>query len=379
MSFIEIKDKAWYYFFNNPDKVCLVNSKIYNPNNFNICMEIKGTSNKICKVFSSFTTIEELYNYINLFDTYDKHFYEIILGSRKQKPHFDIDLDDRDENYIKYHKNENIDVVNSMIIKIITENILLINPFSIIKTYTSNSDNKRSTHIIISNCYHDNNIEANDFYNLVVDNIDSKYSTFIDKSVYKSVQQFRLLGSCKIDTKRVKICNFESKLSDFETFKESMVSNVDIDVSKISMFNNTQKIKYNINKLITNEEVDEILERFVKDVPDIKTNFKVSNSKNNIITLRRQRPSLCKQCKRIHEHENPFIIKKDNISYFYCRRGKKPVINTIFNDIINNNDERIISGEHTFLKKRIFNLDEECDDDELEKFNLKMEVGTINL
>jgi hypothetical protein len=334
-------------------------------------MEIKGTNNKVCKVFSSFEKIQEVYDYINLFEPYHKHFYEIIIGSKKQKPHFDIDLDSRDPNYIKYHNDEDLDIVNSKIVKSLVDTILLVDPFAIIKTYTSNSNNKRSTHVIIINYHHDNNIEANDFYNIIIDNIDVEYSTFIDKSVYKSIQQFRLLGCCKIDTTRVKICSFETKMSEFETFKQSMISNVEEDSTKISVVLNSKKIIYRIKNLITNNEIDEILERFVKDVPDIKRNFKVTQSKNNIITLRRQRPSFCKQCNRVHEHENPFIIKRNDVCYFYCRRGNKPLLNTLFNDIIN--DKEDIPNKKTVkfgLSKK-----DDIDDDILESFNLKLDIG----
>ena len=73
--------------------------------------------------------------------------------------------------------------------------------------YTSHGGNKRSIHIVLNKLAHTDHTEAKLFYNEVCKEITiytkaiytkDKYLDFIDPAVYKSNQQFRVLGSQKV-------------------------------------------------------------------------------------------------------------------------------------------------------------------------------------
>jgi len=49
--------------------------------------------------------------------------------------------------------------------------------------------------------------------------------------------------------------------------------------------------------------------------------FIVRDVKGSIISLKRLKPSFCKICERVHEHENPYLLVIDDNVYFYCRRN----------------------------------------------------------
>jgi hypothetical protein len=61
-----------------------------------------------------------------------------------------------------------------------------------------------------------------------------------------------------------------------------------------------------------------ILYNYLHDIP-----FKIRHRKGNVIVLDRIKPSYCNICKRIHEHENGYVIVIDDEQIWYsCRRGK---------------------------------------------------------
>lgn len=51
--------------------------------------------------------------------------------------------------------------------------------------------------------------------------------------------------------------------------------------------------------------------------------FTIKGCSEGRIDLRRNRPNLCPTCKKIHEHENPFISLGKTACYFNCRRTDK--------------------------------------------------------
>ena len=75
--------------------------------------------------------------------------------------------------------------------------------------FTSHNENKKSYHIIIDHYYHMNNLEAKAFYNEIISKISPNFTKFIDHSVYSSIQQYRIVGSQKVNSNRPKIIKLE--------------------------------------------------------------------------------------------------------------------------------------------------------------------------
>ena len=77
-----------------------------------------------------------------------------------------------------------------------------------ILVYSSHGENKRSFHIVVRGYCHVNNVEASSLYSLIMKQFPDdlkRYAATIDRSVYSSKQQFRMLGSQKRQSNRPKI------------------------------------------------------------------------------------------------------------------------------------------------------------------------------
>jgi len=146
--------------------------------------------------FKKFNSVKSFIDYyLNLSDKVDC--YETIPGNNKQKPHFDIAIARSDD-----IAEEHGEVLNSLINsvdKVFKDLGLELNFEKGLLLFHSNGDcsKKYSYHVIIDNYYHENNLEAKAFYDLVITNIPDKYKKFIDPAPYSKLQEFRLIGSYK--------------------------------------------------------------------------------------------------------------------------------------------------------------------------------------
>jgi len=158
------------------------------------------------------------------------HLEEIILGTNYQKLYIDIDLkgifNKNDKNYVyknmKKFKKELIKYLNRIYLpryKITDENILIFNS----NGYIENDKYKYSFHIICDNYIFTNSLEQrefiSDFINELKENnkIDKNIINAIDDKIYKSIQNFRLLFSKKLDSSRFK--QIDKKLTDKRKIK----------------------------------------------------------------------------------------------------------------------------------------------------------------
>jgi hypothetical protein len=259
---------------------------------------------KYRKMFTSFKNYDELYNYIKTLQD-PQHLYEYIRGPRK--PYFDLDISAKDD-----HERILSDVMEKL------SSIIKINLNRDVLIYSSHDENKKGYHIVIDNYYVNNHLQTK----WLAKQINIKY---VDLAVYSSAQQFRLLGSSKIGTNRIKkfmnkwkykgeIITYYTNPDTYTMLKSSLVSLIDgcelLDVPNIDVDN---KIIYS-----EDEDILKILYNYLHDIP-----FKIRHRKGNVIVLDRIKPSYCNICKRIHEHENGYVIVIDDEQIWYsCRRGK---------------------------------------------------------
>lgn len=292
-------------------------------------------------------------------------FFELILDGF-QKPHFDIDINitehDVDTDKIR-------DIVVESIITVLKEKEVTLDLTRDILIFTSHGAKKRSYHIIIDHYCHIDNDDAKGFYDAVVEKFKqilpiSYYeqvhlltkpeliSKWIDHNVYKSKQQFRIVGSQKPGSGRKKEFNavwyyygkeiryvypeaIESETHQMMLELEaSLVSNT-VKCALLPPFVEDKNNGSNgvINKESLNLTVTDAREalfklgQFIGMSPnnnDFPFRLRKNNEINdNCVILRRVKPSRCTLCNRIHESENPFIFiyGKERKLYFDCRRN----------------------------------------------------------
>ncbi len=289
--------------------------------------------------FLSFNNVYNFIRFYNEIDNNEKYFHEIILGDQKQKIRFDIDINDKIEDY------ETQKMLNEMIQNIIINFQLYfkinLSPEYDICIYHSNGENKISYHIIINNYCMKNNTSVKKFCENVTKLMDEKYMKYIDMEIYKSKQNFRILYSKKNNSTRVKILLDKWNYNDVQIVHKSKETPIDNDhkfaiimkESFITCCENCEILDYYVEKKeykkslpIDDKKLDNYLKildkKFDNDFPF--SLLKIDDNNNYIFS--RIKPSFCPICKRIHDNDNAFITNKNNEIKFYCRRNYKNYI-----------------------------------------------------
>jgi len=314
----------------------------------------RQTSGEVVRLFTKFIDAIDLYNFMNKFQNENKCFYEVILGHHHQKIKFDIDIardNKTDEELTTLTKGILNDIVNgiSCMFKKYNMSFSLENNLVVCN---SNGQDKRSFHLIIDKYWVQNNDEARQFYNETLEFVDVKYHAYIDKAVYNTIQQFRIINSTKTGANRPKVF-LEKYIFDNNliTFKYDEFDYINTKVEKFrgidtkTWYKNTRILystlihytshpyfpikcdnkidkKYSKNKLNVDET---FLNNIIKILDKQFANtFQILDTSNEVLHLKRLKPSKCLICKREHENENAFIFKKDNGKiYLNCRRNTK--------------------------------------------------------
>ena len=311
----------WYNYLNNKKEKNLLSEHTVKDDEFVVCWQRKIRKFTIFDDYISFIKFNKECNII------DRCFYEVLLPGKSRKIYFDIDLE----------KNK-IDE-NDLIINIKKAIFQLINNEVTILVFTSHTDDKFSFHIILPNCHLLDENAASNFYDKTIELIPEKYHPYIDKSVYKNVQQFRLLGSHKYGKANIKVFNpdlsenfniperYVKPEAKFNyLFRLSLISNISEStlLSKFSI--KEEKPRLQIIGTANEGDIEDVLDIFYANKDFSYDDFMhlntIENNGNLIITFRRQNATYCSTCERIHENENPYIVVKgiERDIYFYCRR-----------------------------------------------------------
>lgn len=273
--------------------------------------------------YAVFNNIQEVTNYI---DEGNIHLHEVTFGHYHQKLKFDIDAKIHELQEIN---NDNIDfpecitsegvsktvkyVVYKVIEKVFEVFTELYYEFDfflslddILLTSSCGKD-KKSYHIIINNFSVANNQEAKYFAEKVIERLPKECIKFIDNSVYKSTQNFRLFGCAKSgETPRIKQ---KSKFSDVLQISTDFT----FEDTLIQKTNNTQllpKLLKPVVEVIKND-MDEFDDKFVKETikkQKYLDNFTLRNKYKNSYYFNRVKPSYCNICKEIHHNDNSLIL-----------------------------------------------------------------------
>lgn len=251
-------------------------------------------------------------------EPHTRSYYETIAKNDPQKPRFDIDISDDHWDY-RLIVNDLLSALlatfNKLDIKLGYKDVQIFNSNGI-----SNGKYKWSYHIVIDTYYHSCNDEALTFYNQVISRVNPNFREYIDKSVYKSLQQFRLLGNSKHGENRFKTRMYEwdyngSPLTWVKaTAKEEFIKSLIVvreDLSKYTLLK-VEKITRLPSK---NELIDEsLIEDFIPE------GYEIEKTGDFGYKLKRVEDSYCNVCKRVHENENAYIRVSNGLVILKCYR-----------------------------------------------------------
>ena len=331
--------------------ICLLNDYPEYTLNKKVVVGIETLNGKEhSRLFALFNSYIELYEYQTKLSPDQRYFYEIIFGDLPQKPHFDIDIKipecPEGKNFEKLG-NEVKDDVIANILAVGKEHGIIFNLEKDILVYTSHGKAKRSYHIVVHHHCHTNHEQAKAFYKDVTGKMSAENAVYIDSGVYSSKQNFRILGSQKIGSYRPKkFCEdftflgkeikhmydvdlHSEEYKKLECFKESLVCWIS-DCEYLPSFQDPIKREQYVNQH-TDMDYGDLSEASIEEAIKLmndaritkgsKFPFVIREVQGNVISLRRLRPSYCFICKRIHEHENPYLLVIGMDVHFCCRRS----------------------------------------------------------
>jgi len=367
-SYVIIDDRKWYRIFKSQSNGTSLEEN-YDTHKIHQGIVISLDDIEEGRLFTLFKDYIELYNYMKDIDCLNflegninpPAFFEVILGKKLQKPHFDIEIvkEKFEEDYPELIKE--FEKIGEQLIRHLIKAIIEIIPDIQIERdillYSSHGTKqgkeKRSYHLIINNYCHMDHEEAGYFYKKVIEKI-KYFSEYIDHSVYSCFQQFRLLGCEKPESGRPKIFHETFKIGK-NKYKHiysdpSISKNLAMFQESLVGFTSLCKLLPNYKPLIDKKvyESEEISQRQAEEAFKMlegDCRYFVIKDVTSIIMLKRLKPSYCKICEKIHDAENPFLtIYKDKV-YFFCRRnlqGKKLYLGNL---ITGKDEEQIEDGQ----------------------------------
>lgn len=301
-------------------------------------------------VYTLFDNIVELSDYLMAYiwqyGEHNAHFGEVIFSVMPQKIRYDIDI--KDPNAFELFDDCVTEVIEATEYVLAKHGTAASRLHDIIVT-TSHGPHKRSGHIIVDGLCHDHQGEAKHFNGLVMEHISSHLKPYIDQGVYKSIQNFRMLLSCKNGDSRIKVLSpwrcgdshiiwqpspkmMEQypKIQDLH-FASTLISVTD-HCTKLPNFGYRPPVRHSI-VIDLDDYIMKHVHALVQALNHEELVWAIDRIQGNKIELKRLRPSMCISCKRVHDSQNAcIIITKDAFiqAWFNCyqRLRDTPMVET---------------------------------------------------
>lgn len=317
-----------------------------------ICLEEKHPieGEKPIKKYAVFRSAYALFRECIQTSIEKRCFFEIIRGGHYQKHYVDIDIDLEDDKFTEKYPHsieEKINISKVIVSEYVTAMLKIkpeIQPTDIM-VFNSNSEKKRSYHIIVDRWCFASATQNKEFFQEIMEYIPLPHRKYFDNRMYKCIQQFRIFLSTKCGKNRVKNIDpqstwkcSESITDTFQLLKEMFFASlitVTEGTCRVVPLKYKEKIEYVPSRDMENNELSACLKLFRKFKDT--SNFEVLDLKGTIIPLKRRSPSYCEVCQRLHDNENPFLyLSFDSNLYFNCRRNdNSTLIGNILTDINN--------------------------------------------
>lgn len=316
----------WYFQYNSSDDSLTSKNEVELNKNVVIAKDYKYKTNGEDKVVKQFTLLdshEDVFAFQNRINQRYRNFYEVIQGDAKQKPYLDIDIKTNNDDE-PLNETNIANVLTQSIIKafpVIDEDDVLI--------FSSHGMDKISFHFIVDNHYLSSNIHNSKFCNTVLETLPMNFRKYVDSNIYNTLRPFRILGSTKIDARRIK--QTYKVHEDFRPI-DSLITYIDKCKHLDIYVEPSKKQTYLSSKLSELSPSDELIlgyltpEHMVQLHELLGKNFDIkprSIKDNRTMWMKRIKPSWCPLCSTTHDHENITIeVSKKNLNIKYkCPRA----------------------------------------------------------
>lgn len=366
--------KRWYRFYYNDDdrKAGLLSE--YEEDTIKEGLLVQCTPNGE-HLFAYFPNILSFLQYESNFKPEDRGFFETVLADVKQKPRFDLDVklsehrelfDSIPDKTVDQIMDDLIAYLIWGILQVMAEVDIQLDLSKDVLIFTSHGEDKRSFHVVIDNYCHEDCGEAKRFYKRVMKklaeiNMPHFFAQWIDHAVYSKLQQFRMEGSQKYKSGRIKrlksewiygstdpitvvtdlsahrasieelsaddkeILYFPQAQDRFTTFRASLLTNTGYCIV-LPSFQTDDDIDKPIGCLAIHDDMAHQAVEMLAEWMGTQVgspNFPFAFNKllsNGIIVLKRLFSSHCSVCGRPHDGDNPFMYIIHNRVFFNCRR-----------------------------------------------------------
>lgn len=290
-------------------------------------------------LYMVFDSIEEFITWQQTISLPSRNFHEVILGEYPQRIKFDIDAIGCDEITIKRILEKLLQSILDELYdtyRIEWENGTIQPTLSDILITTSTGvvpekGLKFSFHVIVTSFYLIDNVEAQNFTTKVISRL-GKGAEYIDQNVNKSIQNFRLLGSTKMDANRPKIVYTEI---------EGTAVDVDLESSLISKRNSwgvvlPRRYEHQEKKKEESLNVDgKLVCKIMSLASKTIKGHEFQSIHGTLLCFRRVIPTFCRLCAETHHKDNSLMLgvyrsepgmpwdKNSECELFeYCRQKK---------------------------------------------------------
>ena len=362
--------------------------------------------------YTTFSDFVEFYEF--LFKTgYEKRlFHEVVGENRTQKPRFDIDVDFK--NYqaaldlFPEHEHLSVsllgDLMKDMVIQSIVDCMKLkgykLDLEEDIMVFSSHGKDKEgkqksSYHIILNRYFHYGSLQAQAFYKACADISEEPklFLLLVDSGIYRKNGSLRVLYCRKPGTDRVK--RYDKNFT-FRGRKYQHRIKIDLEEGD-KLTADIQQLNILSNSLITftdqaipmpvfpvpkkcQREVSEISEEIYLQCKEIIKEwdregiFEIDDTDQGMINMKRNFPSMCEICHRIHDLMPPFCYISQTKLYWHCGRakGKAGIPIGRIKTLKNSTElhlENILNGHHYTLYEEDGSLIRNEDTEKKEKIN----------
>jgi hypothetical protein len=352
-------DRFWYYRLVDPGDGTTFLYQHMSSRNMNegviVCLQLDNPK----RCYSYFPDHGALYRYIITVPDEYRCFYEVIVGN--QKPHFDIDIAEN-----KLPSGVDLYEYGDALIDALKERIeaelavLKVTGYRILEFQShgiSKGVRKYSKHIIVDRIAHSNAMNAKAFYKRVVDGLqiiiddngadDTSLDAiqFIDHSVYKNNQQFRLIGSHKFGDERYKepdghdMPDPEDLIDSIDYLGNTLVGYTDqcTVIPDLIKARDVSALSTDTLHDLPSDIVEEAMERLQKLYGEVPVPYEIRRVEGQRIELKRTHPSWCPLCKKTwappkgigepHENDGAVISLFRDTLWFRCWRNDERTAN----------------------------------------------------
>jgi hypothetical protein len=299
-----------------------------------------GAGRKQWRQFARFASPDEFYRYQTGVPDQERCFYELIFGSRPQRFYLDLDLE-RDKAAGACFEGlaaELFEATIAALLEVYAGLGAALEPRDCL-VYQSHGPDKFSFHILPGGYYLGSNVEAKAVFDLVRARVPEHLRDFVDTTVYKPHQELRLLGSHKLGSSRVKrrvpaffFRGAEVRGADYggdalDEFRDSLVGTTlgtrRLDVGERAAPAALNPAAAALSDAIPPEVVGAVMNLMAEATKEESLPFVLKGQSAPFILLQRVRPSRCRLCERVHEHENPYLfVPPPKVTEELVREGK---------------------------------------------------------